>query len=323
MSDVAQEKSVLVFGSLNMDLSVATPRMPQTGETLLGNGFMSAAGGKGANQAVAAARLGAKTYMIGAVGNDAFGVELRRGLMSDNIDCTYLTTSNTAATGAAVIIRIDGDNRIIVAAGANVELMPSDVEHAIDELVAAGKAPMGSVFMAQGECNMRSTEAALVCAHRHGLFTIFNPAPACTLPSEVWDEVDLVCLNETECAALVGITPYDEETCIQALKALHEVTPGAAIITLGGAGSVMLMDNDELFWMPSESTVVKDTTAAGDTYVGALAAARTRGEILTDAMIHATLASGVTVARVGAQPSIPTQEDIDAWYDDPTHRHVI
>ena len=307
------EHSVVVFGSMNMDLSVACERIPEAGETIAGRDFFTAAGGQGAIQAVAAARRGARTYMIAAVGDDGFGRELTAGLEEAGVDCANVARLADVPTGTATILRSGGDNRIVLSAGANAVRTPEDVERVIDKLVTSGAAPMGSVFIAQGECDLATTAAAIVRAHRHGLFTIFNPAPACELPDEAWREVDLVCLNETECAAITGIAPADDTSCTAALDRLEELTDGGmGVITLGSAGSVARIDG-ELMRVPAQRCEAVDTTGAGDTYLGVFAAARAAGELIFECMVQASFASGLAVTRLGAQPSIPTWDEVVAW----------
>ena len=157
-------------------------------------------------------------------------------------------------------------------------------------------------------------DEALVCAHELGFYTVFNPAPACELPAEVWPAVDLVCPNETECQVLTGILPTDDVSCVTALNALLDKGAGAAVITLGGAGSVSLGDGGELLRMPALSSTVVDTTAAGDTFIGALAAARLEGLPLFECMAAGARASAVTVSRLGAQQSIPTRAEVEHWF---------
>ena len=222
---------VIVFGSLNMDLSIACDRPPLAGETIMGRDLVMGAGGKGANQAVAAARLGARTCMIGAVGADAFGRELSGGLSSDGIDTTELVCADAAPTGIALIVRSEGDNRIIVEPGANHVLTAEDACAALDRA-----AQPGDIFVTQLECALDATRAALAHARDMGLTTIFNPAPACPLPDDTWGYVDVLCLNETECAAYTGVLPEDGETVAQAMEVLAGLGAGGVVITRGAAG---------------------------------------------------------------------------------------
>lgn len=320
---MADRGIVAVFGSMNMDLSVACERMPRAGETVGGSGFITNAGGKGANQAVAAARMGARTCMIGAVGRDAFGASLVAGLQDAGVDCDFVARRDDVETGTATIIRCEGDNRIVLSPGANhatrgrgrcLRAGASGGRWARRRRQRGLPPAAGSVFIAQGECDLAATAEALFCAHELGFYTIFNPAPACELPAEAWPAVDLVCPNETECQVLTGILPKDDESCAAALNALLAKGAGAAVITLGGAGSVTLGDGGDLLRMPALSSTVVDTTAAGDTFIGALAAARLEGLPLFECMAAGARASAVTVSRLGAQQSIPTRAEVEHWF---------
>ena len=362
---------VCVFGSMNMDLSVACERMPRAGETVAGGGFLANAGGKGANQAIAAARMGARTYMVGAVGCDGFGRELVAGLEDAGVDCTHVERCADAETGTATIIRCAGDNRIVLSAGANHAMAADEAEAAlraivcselaggaaegaastlgegagapavaaesaaceaagtgdgvpVEEATGAGApaadalgcriAPAaGSVFIAQGECDLDATAHALAAAHALGFYTVFNPAPACELPAWAWEHVDAVCPNETECEALTGVLPGDDASCVAALEALCAKGPATAVITLGGAGSATLAEDGGLLRMPSLSREVVDTTAAGDTYIGAFAAERAAGAPLFECMVAGARAAAITVSRLGAQQSIPTRAQVEQW----------
>lgn len=297
---------VIVFGSLNMDLSIACDRVPQAGETISGSGFITNAGGKGANQAVAAARLGAETFMIGAVGADAFGTELRSGLEAAGVGTTELVSIENTPTGVAVIIRTDGDNRIVLDPGANHALRAADVEAALDRV-----AQPGDIFVTQLECDFETTLAALSAARRRGLYTIFNPAPACEIPAETWDDVDLLCLNETECAAISGMLPVNNDTAGAAFKRLAALGVQRAIITRGEDGS-NVYDASVSEHIPAFPVEAVDTTAAGDTYIGALAAALMAEKPLLDAASWASAAAALAVTRAGAQRSIPTFQDVEA-----------
>lgn len=298
---------VVVFGSMNMDLSIDAPRMPAAGETLSGSGFITAAGGKGANQAVAAARLGADVRMIAAVGADGFGEELTRGLADAGADVALVRRLADVTTGVAVILRTDGENRIVLHAGANHALGATDV---VSDLRRIGES--GDIFVTQGECDPAATEAALRAAHEQGLYTIYNPAPARPAPDDLWPCVDLVCLNETECQIMCGVLPVDDTTCLAAARRLRELGAGTAVITLGAAGSFGLGPDGEPVRVPAAPANVVDTTAAGDTFIGALAAGRAQGFSLAESMEWGAQASALTVGRLGAQPSIPTAAEVEA-----------
>lgn len=298
---------VIVFGSMNMDLSIDAPRVPDAGETLAGSGFITAAGGKGANQAVAAARLGADVRMIAAVGEDGFGETLVRGLAGAGADVSLVRRLPGASTGVAVILRTAGENRIVLHAGANHELVAEDIA---SDLRRIGE--KNDILVTQGECAPAATEAALREARELGLYTIYNPAPARPAPDDLWPCVDLVCLNETECQLMCGILPSDAGTCRAAADRLRALGVGAVVITLGAAGSFGVgPDGAELRIAAMPATVV-DTTGAGDTFIGALAAGRARGLSLGDSMSWGAAAAAVAVSRLGAQPSIPTAAEVEA-----------
>lgn len=298
---------VIVFGSMNMDLSIDAPRVPDAGETLAGSGFITAAGGKGANQAVAAARLGADVRMIAAVGEDGFGETLVRGLAGAGADVSLVRRLPGASTGVAVILRTAGENRIVLHAGANHALGAEDIA---SDLRRIGE--KNDILVTQGECAPAATEAALRAARELGLYTIYNPAPARPEPDDLWPCVDLVCLNETECQLMCGILPSDAGTCRAAADRLRALGAGAVVITLGAAGSFGVgPDGAELRIAAMPATVV-DTTGAGDTFIGALAAGRARGLSLGDSMSWGAAAAAVAVSRLGAQPSIPTAAEVEA-----------
>lgn len=298
---------VIVFGSMNMDLSISAPRIPSAGETLGGSGFITAAGGKGANQAVAAARLGADVRMLAAVGADAFGDELTAGLQEAGVDTVGVRRLTDATTGVAVILRTEGENRIVLHVGANHALTAADIASDLRRI-----AKKHDVLVTQGECDPAATEAALRVARELGLFTIFNPAPARPAPDDLWPCVDLVCLNETESQIMCGVLPKDDATCHAAARRLRDLGAGAVVITLGAAGSYGLGADDSPVRVPAAPTTVVDTTGAGDTYIGALAAGQTRGLSLAEAMHWGARAAALAVSRLGAQPSIPTAEEVGA-----------
>lgn len=291
---------VIVFGSLNMDLSIESERMPVAGETIAGTHFLVNPGGKGANQAVAASKLGARTYMIGAAGADAFGDQMVAALASADVRCDCIERVEGASTGVAVIVRVDGDNRIVLDAGANAVLTADDVRAGIERLGRSG-----DIFLTQLECDHEATFSALRFAHERGLYTMFNPAPARKLPDDLWPSVDLVCMNETECEIITGILPEDEDSARRAMSSLVEQGVGAVLVTLGAAGSMMYADG-QLMRVQARCVNAIDTTCAGDTYIGALAAARAGGMGFEEAMDWATCASAITTTRLGAQQAVPS-----------------
>lgn len=300
-----QDRKVIVFGSLNMDLSIECARVPLVGETVLGRNFLINPGGKGANQAFAAARLGADVHLLGAAGQDSFGDQIIASLAEAGVNCEHVARVPDVPTGVAVIERIAGDNCIIVNSGANLVPTAGFVRRCLDEV-----AQPGDIFLVQLECDFDETMQALRIAHDAGLFTAVNPAPARALPLDIYPALDLVVVNETECEELTGVYPQDEASCLAALRAFLELGVGCAVVTLGERGSVLLSAaaGEMLRSIPPQVHAI-DTTCAGDTYIGALLAARARGASAQEAMRLATRASALATTRVGAQQSIPTLEE--------------
>lgn len=298
-------RNVVVFGSLNMDLTIEADRIPQQGETMPGRNFFTNPGGKGANQAVAAAKIGAPTYLIGAVGEDVFGDQIVSQLAGYGVQCGETVRAGDAATGVAVITRISGDNRIILSAGANEALKTEAVDAALDRC-----AREGDVFLTQLECDFDTTCAAIKSAHKRGMYVIVNVAPPRDLPKDVWPCIDLACVNETECQAVTGVMPESDESIGQALKLLAEKGTGLPVITLGGSGSAALISG-KVHREPAFKVNAVDTTAAGDTFIGVLSAAHVSDMPFAQAMTWASAAAGLTASRAGAQQAIPVAHEVD------------
>ncbi|HEX7906548.1 MAG TPA: ribokinase [Paraburkholderia sp.] len=297
---------MVVVGSANMDLVVRATRLPASGETLLGSGFETCAGGKGANQAVAAARLGASVAMVGCVGDDAFGATLRDGLANDRIDTVHVQRIPAAASGIAMItVAADGANTIVVAPGANARLTSELVDSASELIAQAG------MLICQLEVPFGAIRSAIDIAARHGTPVLLNPAPAQPLPDDLHAQIDVLIVNETEAQVLAGIAVSDTASARRAAHALRAKQARTVIVTLG-AGGVWYAGPEGEGHMAAPRVDAVDTTAAGDTFTGGFAAARVRGAPLCDAIAFGQRAAALSVMRKGAQTSIPTRAELDA-----------
>ncbi|TAH53425.1 MAG: ribokinase [Chloroflexota bacterium] len=300
--------SIIVVGSLNMDLIVRTPRIPAPGETILGHTFSTAPGGKGANQAVAAAKLGAPVKLIGRVGADDFGKQLRSQLNAVGVDAQFVFEDAQAASGVALISVDDqGQNSIIVAPGANGRVTRQDVDSAREAIRAA------RVVIAQLEIPLDSVTYALRVAHNAGALTILNPAPARQLSSELLQNVDVIIPNETEAALLTGLPVHDFDSATQAAHALQQMGARTVIITLGEKGALWLNENAVAQQVTPFQVQVVDTTAAGDAFVGALGVALAREQDWETSLRTASAAGALAATKLGAQPSLPTRAELEEF----------
>jgi len=296
---------VVVVGSLNMDLVVRAARLPLPGETLSGSSFMTVPGGKGGNQAVAAARLGARVAMIGRVGADAYGEQLKQGLEAEGIDCSGVDISTGTPTGIAMIVVDDtSQNAIVVVPGSNGELSAADLERHAAVLAVA------DVVLCQLEVPHATIKIALEMAQRLGKRVLLNPAPVCgPLPPEWLAAADYLIPNELEAAALTGMPASTVDDAILAAQALRLSGARNVIITLGARGIVSVTD-DGVVHYPADKVDAIDTTAAGDTFLGGLAAAMSWGWALPEAIHFGQAAASLSVTRAGAQPSIPYLNEV-------------
>lgn len=299
-------KNVLVVGSSNTDLVIRVPRIPRPGETVLGGAFSTAAGGKGANQAVAAARAGGRVAFVARIGDDQFGRESLEGLGRDGIDTRFVLTTPGAASGIA-LITVDerGENSISVASGANALLSAADVGRAAEAFAAA------DIVLLQLESPLETVEAAAREAKRRGVPVILNPAPARELGDALLAGVSVLTPNEHEAGLLTGIPVRDERSARDAARRLRERGPGTVIVTLGERGVLALAAGFEAS-LPAFKVKPVDTTAAGDVFNGALAVALAEKLPLPDAVRFAQAAAAISVTRPGAQPSAPTRAEIEA-----------
>ena len=296
--------SIVIVGSLNMDLVTRMSRAPIGGETIQGHDFAMLAGGKGANQAVACARMGASVAMVGRVGIDANGDALKAGLAADGIDAREVKALASTHTGVASIwVEDDGQNRIVLAAGANGLVDPAGVARANTMI------DMASMLIVQLEIPMPAVQSAVERAHRAGVPVLMNPAPAVPLPESMWGQIDILVLNESEATLLSGVCVVDPQSATAAGGILRAKGPGRVIVTLGGQGAVTL-DGSGARHTPAKIVKVVDTTAAGDTFIGALAVALCEGQSLDAAVALGQAASALCVTRRGAQVSIPYRRQL-------------
>lgn len=309
---------ILVVGSINTDLVIRGSRLPEPGETILGGEFYQAAGGKGANQAVAAARAAIDPVtFIGAVGDDSLGHESLARFRSENLRCEYLKTAPGEATGVALIlVDAEGQNMISVASGANARLTPADIEAIPQEVFASAK-----VFLTCLETPLETIACALRQAKEAGLTTILNPAPApaTPLPDDLLRDVDVLTPNETEAALLLGeghsarhSAGGEASQAERAALRLQALGCRAVIVTLGARGCLVV--EQETTALPGLKVDAIDATAAGDAFNGALAVALSEGLPLVEAARWAGAAAAISVTRRGAQPSLPVRNEIESFY---------
>lgn len=293
---------IVVVGSVNNDMTIRTDRLPQVGETVIGGQFFAAQGGKGANQAVAAARLGAQVTFVARLGRDAFGEASFKAYQAEGMCLDYLAWDREAPTGVALIL-VDhaGRNYLSVASGANLRLSAQDVERA--ETAIAG----ADGLLLQLEVPLTANIKAAEIARRHGVQVILNPAPAVPLPDEFLVLVDYLTPNETELATLLHPSPPEGE----ALDALSRRIK-ALVITLGSKGA-QIVESGQQRTVPAFAVDAVDTTAAGDAFNAGLAVALARGAPLDEAVRYANAVGALSVTRLGAQTSLPCAEEVDCF----------
>ncbi|GGY94621.1 ribokinase [Pseudoduganella plicata] len=296
---------IVVIGSINMDLVLRVPRMPLRGETLTGGAFRTIPGGKGANQAVACARLGhTPVAMVGCVGDDAFGTTLRAALVADGIDVSHVTALPGVATGiASILVDEDGQNSIVIAGGANDELTPAHIDAALPLMARA------TIVVVQLETPPDTVRHAIAMAHGMGKTVVLNPAPAAALPASVLAQVDYLVPNEIEAAMLLG-AHADADDYAGSAAALQAKGCRNVLVTLGAKGvHAALADGSRDF--PARAVKAVDTTAAGDTFIGGLVAALAAGADPAGAIDLGQRAAAIGVTRHGAQTSIPYLNELE------------
>jgi ribokinase len=299
--------TIVVIGSSNTDMIVQTPHLPRPGETILGGIFSTAAGGKGANQAVACARAGGTVTFVARVGCDMFGEQALQGFRQDGIDVTHVKQDDTAPSGVALImVDEEGENSIAVASGANGKLSIQDVQETAAVIKGAG------IVLMQLETPLTTIEAAAEIANKNGVQVILNPAPAQPLSDDLLQQISILTPNETEAEMLTGICVNNEDSAQAAAQALITKGVNSIIITLGAAGAYV--HSDAFTGMVSGFKVNPvDTTAAGDTFNGTLAVALAEGRSLEQAVTFANAAAALSVTKLGAQPSAPDRESVEAF----------
>lgn len=294
---------ILVIGSSNTDMTVKSPSLPKPGETIIGGDFLMGPGGKGANQAVAAKRLGGDVSFVCKVGRDIFGDNAIATYKKEGLDTSGILRSDKPSGVALILVDGEGENCISVASGANGDITPADIDSKAELIRNAG------ILLLQLEMPTESVFRAAQIAHEAGVYVILNPAPACKLPVEIFPLIDLMTPNQTESEFYTGIHVCDEESASKAAQALRDMGVGDIVMTMGSKGS-MGYTAEGSFFTPAKKVNAVDATAAGDTFCGALAVALSEGKTLQEAAAFATSASALTVQKRGAQESLPYRNQL-------------
>jgi len=299
---------IIVVGSSNTDMVVRTDRFPKPGETILGGDFFMNQGGKGANQAVAAARLGGDVLFVSSVGDDVFGKTALQSLQKEGVDIGYTRIDKITPSGVAVItVDQSGENNIVVAPGANGTLLPKEVQH-VEHLIQEG-----TFILMQLEIPIQTVEYIIRKAADKGAKVILNPAPAQTLSHEILNKVYLLTPNEEEASLLTGIPVHDISTAQEAAKKLIEKGVQNVVITMGAKGALALYE-EQYRHVEAQKVQALDTTAAGDVFNGALVVALNEGQSIQTAMEFAGQAAAIAVTRLGAQSSSPYRDELEKYY---------
>jgi ribokinase len=297
-------KKIVVVGSTNMDMVVKTSHIPAHGETVLGGAFFMNPGGKGANQAVAVARLGGNVLFVSKIGNDIFGKQSAQLFAAEGIDTSSILRDEALPSGVALItVDASGENSIVVAPGANANLLPADVEGALSEISTAG------IILLQLEIPLATVQYVAGYAAARSIRVILNPAPAAVLAAELLSHIDTITPNATEASMIAGIKVSDIETAKQAAARIRELGVGNVVITMGSNGALVL-EGAVFTHVPAPKVQAVDTTAAGDVFNGALAVALSEHKSLPDAVRFACEAAALSVTRLGAQSSIPYRKEL-------------
>jgi len=302
---------ICVVGSINVDLVTNVTRFPYPGETIIGGDLKTIAGVKGANQAVAAARLGAEVTMVGRIGDDVFASQLKTSFIAEGINVSHISASADTATGVALIL-VDksGQNSIVVASGANAKVTPKDIEKATEAIVSS------DVLLLQLEIPLESVLRAARIGHEHGVKVILNPAPAGPLPGDLFSTIDIFVPNENEAITLVrtrnSSTVIDPGEKIVLVTELRGYGADTVILTAGEEGAYLAEEGGTRRFPAFSLDQVVDTTAAGDAFVGGLATAIAEDRTLPEAVLWGNAAGMLAATRIGAQPSLPSRMEVEA-----------
>ena len=296
--------AILVIGSSNTDLVVNVDSIPKPGQTVLGDSFFVNPGGKGANQAVGAARLGKDVSFCCKTGEDDYGRAAKELFAKEGMDTSFVFSTPDHPSGVALIaVDKNGENSIVVASGANMDLLPEDID-------SIGSFARFDIVLCQLEIPLQTVEYIATKARRDGAKFVLNPAPACKLPDSLLSCVDILTPNETEAEIISGIKVTDTESAAAAARKIMETGVGQVIVTLGSKGSLLCSDKEQTL-VPAFKVRAVDTTAAGDIFNGALCVALSEGKEMVDAIRFASAASSISVTRKGAQASAPYRDEVN------------